>query len=93
MAYESIEWEDLGLPTLHMSVYKLWIWTSCSLLTAAAARAAEPMEGVLLVEVCSLSSSAAAFLLGSTYSAADNQLLRSTSLTRFSRQTSKLASL
>ena len=40
------------------------------------------MEGVLLFAVCSLSSSAAAFLLGNTYSAADAWLFRPTSLKR-----------
>lgn len=61
----------LALHTLHISAYRAWILASCSLLTTAAALAAELMEGVLLEVVCSLSSSAAAFLLGSTYSAVD----------------------
>lgn len=52
-----------------MSACKLWMRSSCPLLTAAAARAADPMEGVLLALICSLSSSAAAFFSGSTYSA------------------------
>ena len=60
-----------ALHTLHMSAYKAWICSSCSLLTTAAVLAAELMEGVVLEVVCSLSSSAAAFLLGSTYSAED----------------------
>lgn len=47
--------------------------SSCSLLIAAAVLAADPMEGVLLASVCSLSSSAAAFFSGSTYSGQPTQ--------------------
>ena len=59
----------ISMPTLQTSAWRLWMRSSCSLRAAAAALAADPMEGVLLARVWILSSSAAAFFSGSTYSA------------------------